>query len=199
MATAQDLIKDKNLLRQKAAQSYLGVADAAMQQDAALTAAAERRIGEAERQGMSDISRGAAEALAATQGTGMGRAGLAGASQVATDAGAARGRLQVDIAGAREQAAQDSAQRKMDAMGAEQRAYEAIGEMGSSYENTAAQRADIDSRINSIVKSNKGFFNDDETTMYQQIHALVTPDMPEDLKEYVYKRAYAIKSGQEDV
>jgi hypothetical protein len=199
MATAQELIDDKKLLRQKAAQSYLGIADAARQQDTALTAAAERRIAEAERQGAADITRGSAEALAATQGTGMGRAGLAGASQVAADAGAARGRLQVDVAGSREQAAQDSAQRKMDALGADQRAYEAIGEMGSSYENTASQRADIDARINSIVKANKGFFNDDEDTMHQQIAALITPDMPDELKEYVATRAFAIKKGKEDV
>jgi hypothetical protein len=165
----------------------------------ALAAAAQNRIDKAETQGMADITRGAGEALAATQGTGMGRAGLAGVSQLATDAGAARGRLGADIEGMRLDAMQQAAQGRIDALRSEQEGLQALGEMGSDAEEGQAQRADIDAQINSIIKANKGFFNDDEKTMGTQIANLVVPGMDPQLVAYIQRRKNAIESGSEDV
>lgn len=199
MATAQELLGDKKRLRTAAAESYLKAPGAIRQETDALASAAESRINKAERQGMADITRGAGEALAATQGTGMGRAGLAGVSQMATDAGAARGRLRADTEGMRLDAMQSAAQGRIDALRSEQEGLQALGEMGSDAEEAQAQRADIDAQINSIISANKGYFNDDEATMERQINNLVVPGMDPALVAYINKRATAIKSGVEDV
>lgn len=199
MALGSDLLADKKKLRSAAAESYMKAPGAIRQETDALASAAESRINKAERQGMADITRGAGEALAATQGTGMGRAGLAGVSQLATDAGAARGRLGADIEGMRLDAMQQAAQGRIDALRSEQEGLQALGEMGSDAEEGQAQRADIDAQINSIIKANKGFFNDDEKTMGTQIANLVVPGMDPQLVAYIQRRKNAIESGSEDV
>lgn len=199
MALGSDLLADKKKLRAAAAESYMKAPGEIRKETGALAAAAQNRIDRAETQGMADITRGAGEALAATQGTGMGRAGLAGVSQLATDAGAARGRLGADIEGMRLDAMQQAAQGRIDALRSEQEGLQALGEMGSDAEEGQAQRADIDAQINSIIKANKGFFNDDEKTMGTQIANLVVPGMDPQLVAYIQRRKNAIESGSEDV
>lgn len=194
------LLGSKDELRRRAAEAYMSVGKQARGMDASLTQYGMQAADTAEQQGQSAIARGSAQALASTQGGGgFGRAGLAGASQIGADAGFARGQLATDIAKQRLGVQEASAQRRADASAADIQGFEALGNMGTNAEDEAAQRADIDARINAIVKANKGFFNDDEETMASQIRNLITPNMSAANQAYIAQRMNAIRSQSEDV
>lgn len=196
----QALLNDKDELRRRATDAYMGVGQQMRGQDAALTASGTAAVDAAEKQGQAAIGRGSAQALASTQGGGgFGRGGVAAASQIGADAGYNRGRLAVDIAQQRQGIEQESAQRKIDATGADIQGFEAVGSMGTNAEDEAAQRADVDARINGIIKANKGFFNDDEDTAVRQIQNLITPSMSKANQDYIRMRMKAISGGAEDI
>lgn len=74
-----------------------------------------------------------------------------------------------------------------------------IAEQGDTTSDRNTRQAELDTRIADIVKNNKGFFNDDEETMYQQIMQLANSEGDPAMKNYITQRATNIRYKKEDV
>jgi len=166
------LLQDPKLQRAALARAY-GNAPAAV--DAATTA------------GMNSIRSQAANALAAGQAStfGRGHGGYGGALQANADSGL--------------QQAQFGASQAMEKQNAQTGALESIGKMGSDDQNRQKKQAAYEDQIQAIIKANKGFFNDDETTMRAQIMQLANYEQDPEMRQYLMQRANNIATKTEDV
>lgn len=97
--------------------------------------------------------------------------------------------------GAHEAALEAEAQ----AAGAQQAAKEYAYKAGSDEAERQALRTQADAKVSQIIKDNKGTFNDDEQTMYNQIFAYAQTVGDPTVRAELIQRANNILSGVEDV
>lgn len=198
----ENLLKDKNLLRKSALQAAGGVVTAAQGQAKALEGErAGMNLGydQALESGQRSIRADMGQGLASAS-FGSGRAGHAGygASLQAAEAG---GRSQADLFGdiamkrAQGNLALTQGVNEANMQGA-QAGFEGlntIAKMGTEDENFRSTMKDVTAQVDGIIERNKGWLNDDEDTMAQQILALVPQyaDNPK-VQEYLKNKAMAI-------
>lgn len=183
----EQLLTDKDALRKKALQAYMNVGKTAEENV--------KSFDVAQKAGSQAIRSNLGQSLASA-GFGAGRAGKAGygASLQAGEMGAQQeSGMIADIA-------KQKAAAKLQAATAQTEGLESVAKMGTNVENRRKAMQDADAEINRIIEANKGFFNDDEATMAQQIRQLIGryADQP-DVQKYLEDRAGKIQSGTEDV
>lgn len=152
--------------------------------------------------GAANIRSQAAESLANAQAQG-GNSGYGAMLQAGKQSGMDQANFQANLTGQKAQFQQGIMEQKAAAeqagFGQQLEAQKFIASQGDETEDTANEQAQLDAKIAQIVKNNKGFFNDDEDTMAQQIMALTGTIKNPKLRDYVQQRAGAIKTGKEDV
>ena len=154
--------------------------------------------------GITDMRAAGAQALAAAQaGGGEGAANYGAMLQNAATTGRGLSSFEASQTAAKTgamQAAQNAALEAQAQAGGAQAAYakEALA-AGSDEAERNALRAQAADQEATIIKNNKGAFNDDEQTMYQQLVAYAQTVGDPVVKQEIIDRAKRILSGAEDV
>lgn len=201
------LLEDKDALRKKAAQKYMSLEGIGQKNVAALESKRGEMMGafdQAETAGGNAIRRQAALGMAAgaNQSGRFGRAGYGAGLQAGADSGFAQAQQGAAMAKMRSDAdvglTKEIGSMEFGAAQAGAQGLESVAKMGTTAENQQKKQADYENQIAAIQKNNKGFFNDDEDTAYQQIMALLQFETDPAMRAYIQSRAAGIKSGSED-
>jgi hypothetical protein len=167
-----------------------------------------KHLGDIEKAGIAgkqSIRAQAAEGLAAAQSAGGAGGGAAygQSGDAGIKAGNAGAAYDLNLAGQKSafetEMMDKAAAARLAGTGQQLEAQKFMADQGTLTEDRTTKTAQADAAIAGIIKNNKGFFNDDEATMYSQIMNLLATEDDPSVQEYIKMRANNIKNKIEDV
>lgn len=194
--------------RKKAAELALQMGEEANKSASELESYKQQHLADMDKAGVAgraNIRASAAEGLAAAQaGGGAGGGSAYGAlGQAGQTAGLQGAQFESGLAQQKSEFVtgmlDKAAQARQAGLGQQLEAQKFMAEQGSTTEDRQKRQAELDARVAKIIENNKGFFNDDEGTMYQQIMQLAATEDDSAMKTYLQTRANNIKNKTEDV
>ena len=174
-----------NALRQKGIQQSQNVADVTQQGADTLASTGADALQQASDYGRRDIASQAAEALAQARSMGAkGGISYGGLLQAGSNAGLAQAGQEAKIAQQKVGLAKDVGDARQAAAAQALEATKFATQAGSATVDKQKKIADYDAKMQEILKSTKGFFNDDEELAQQKLEEMVASETDPEVKAH---------------
>lgn len=187
-----------NRLRQTGIKQAQDVASAAQEGATNLEQQGGQALQQASDFGRRDVAAQAAEALAQARSMGAkGGISYGGLLQAGKDTGLGQAKVEAGIAQQKLGLTKDVAQAKQEAAAQALEATKFATQAGSEAQDRQKKMADYDAKMQEILKSTKGFFNDDEDLAAQKIAEMVAGETDPAVKQHYLNQAkmYGTKGG----